>query len=431
MRTPAIFQAYQRDILPAGAELLQADDPVTIGGHRLTGRLASKGTGIVYLARDRAARLVTVRTTIAGTPEPGPVRARLRAEAACARRLPPSCTAPLLHDGTSETPPYLVNAYVEGPSLERVVDAKGPLPPAMVSALAADLAHLLAAVHDAGVVHGNLTPGNVILTPDGLRVVDFGVAQEFACSDEPADVGAAADNPGWLAPELLTGGTAGPACDVFGWGCLVTYAATGHSPHGTAPACLEALDSPLRRLVEAAVAEDPAARPSAAELGTLPAPDAADLETPPAGHRTPPSAVDPPGAAVTTTVRRPQRARARAAVSALVTAIALLIAVPAGEEHTPAPPKAQRPSAASPRVKPRRSPVSNTAAMSAYGQSAPPVRRARSALHTGSHVPRTVVSMSCSASRPGWCSMSGIRPGVGASSADGPPSWRITWSTVP
>lgn len=417
MRTPAIFQAFQRDILPADADLLQADDPVTVGGHRLAGRLASSGTGVVYLARDRGARLVTVRTTHAATPEPGPVRARLRAEAACARRLPSSCTAPLLHDGTDETPPYLISGHVEGPSLERIVDAKGSLPPAMVAALAADLARLLMAVHDAGVVHGNLTPGNVVLTQDGLRVVDFGVAQEFASSGEPAEVGAVADNPGWLAPELLTGGPPGPACDVFGWGCLVAYAATGHSPHAAVPARLDVLDPSLRRLVETAVAEDPAGRPPAADLAAAldALPDPAD---PPAITAAPaPAVVAPP----------PRRVRARAMVSALVTLAALLIAVPASEDHTPAPPDAPRADSPPQSAKPHRKPPSNTAALSAYDQPPPvPARQARSA--SRSRVPHSLVWMSCSDTRPSWCSMSGVRQ---SGPGDRPSSWRITWTSMP
>jgi serine/threonine protein kinase len=421
VRTPAIFQAFQRDILPAGADLLQADDPVTIGGHRLAGRLASSGTGVVYLARDRGARLVTVRTTHAGTPEPGPVRARLRAEAACARRLPSCCTAPLLHDGTDETPPYLVSGHVEGPSPERIVDVKGSLPPPMVAALAADLARLLADVHDAGVVHGNLTPGNVVLTQDGLRVLDFGVAQGFPSSGEPAEVGAVADNPGWLAPELLTGGPPGPACDVFGWGCLVAYAATGHSPHAAAPARLDALDPPLRRLVETAVAEDPAARPSIADLAT----DLAALPEP----ADPPTVTAAPAPAVVH--HPPRRTRARAVVSALVTLAALLIAVPAGEEHASAPPNPPRPGSSPQPTKPRRKPTSNTAALSAYDQPPVPVHRVRSAARSRFRTPRSIVWMSCSRTRPGWCSLSGVKQSGPAGSGDGPSSWRITWTSVP
>jgi serine/threonine protein kinase len=135
VKTTAILQAFKNEILPAGAQLLQADDPVEIGGHRLAGRLLSSGASVVYLARDRGAGLVTVKTTHAGTTDPGPVRARLRTEAACARRLPSCCTARLLHDGTDRTPPYLISEYLEGPSLERVIDVKGSLSPAMVGAL--------------------------------------------------------------------------------------------------------------------------------------------------------------------------------------------------------------------------------------------------------------------------------------------------------
>lgn len=419
MRTPAIFQAFQREVLPSGAELLQADDPVTIGGHRLAGRLASSGTGAVYLARDRDGRLVTVRTAPPRAADPGPVRARLRAEAACARRLPSSCGTPLIHDGTDDTPPYLVSGHVEGPSLERVIDVKGPLPAVMVTALAADLARVLAAVHDAGVVHGNLTPGNVVLTQDGLRVVDFGVAQEFASSGEPAEVGAVADNPGWLAPELLTGGPPSPACDVFGWGCLVAYAATGHSPHAAVPSRLGALEPALRRLVESAVAEDPAVRASTAEL-------AAALDAPAADPPADVAAPAPPAAA-----HGARRAPGRAVVSALVIVTALLFAIPAGEDHTPAPPEAPRPGAPPLAAKPRHRPASNKAALSAYDQPPAPVRQTRPTRRGGPRPPHTMVWMTCSSTRPGWCSLSGPSRDGPTRLGDGPPSWRITWTSVP
>jgi serine/threonine protein kinase len=415
VKTPAILQAFKNDLLPAGAQLLQADDPVEIGGHRLTGRLRSSGTGDVYLARDRGTGLVAIKTTHAGTTEPGPVRARLRSEAACSRRLPSSCTTRLLHDGTDETPPFLISEHVEGSSLERVIDVKGPLPGAMVTALATDLADALEAIHDEKIVHGNLTPANVLLTKDGLRVIDFGVAQEISTSDEPAEIGAVADNPGWLAPELLTGGPPEASCDIFGWGCLVTYAATGHTPFGGTGSGCPALDTgalarPLRRLVDAAVEEDPAGRPSAAELATRLAEPA---------DPTPADDTEEPHAAPA--VRRRRGIRTRAAVPVLAALIGALIAVPTATEHSPAPPPTAR-APSSPPKKP--APRSNTAAMSLQGAlpapSPPPKAPSRQEIQPRPRRGGTIW-MSCG----GWCAMPDSKP---TTKRPRPPGWRITWA---
>lgn len=406
MKTPAILQAFQNDVLPAGAQLLQADDPVEIGGHRLAGRLLSSGAGVVYLAHDRGSGLVTVKTGDAG-----PVRARLRTEAACARRLPSSCTARLIHDGTDQTPPFLVSEHLRGISLERVVDVKGPLPPVMVAGLAAELGQTLAAVHDAGVVHGNLTPANVLLTKDGLRVVDFGVAQEISSSGAPAEAGAAADNPGWLAPELLTGGPPTPACDVYGWGCVIAYAATGHSPPDATP--LDVLPEPLRRLVDAAVAADPADRPTAARLA-----GPVDAEPPvPAVRRDPPVVVP---------ALRRRRVRPRAVASALLTLAALLVAVPAVTGHQT--PRHAPPPVLGPPVPPKKTHgrTSNAAARSLYDAPPPAAAepsRPRSAHRSPARPPHGVVWMSCSSDRPGWCT-TGTSPSGGSRSS----GWRFTWS---
>ncbi|GAB2867358.1 hypothetical protein GCM10027176_81290 [Actinoallomurus bryophytorum] len=409
MKTPAILQAFKNDLLPADAQLLQADDPVEIGGHRLTGRLRSSGTGDVYLARGRGAGLVAIKTTHAGTTEPGPVRARLRAEAACSRRLPSSCTTRLLHDGTAETPPFLVSEHLEGPSLERVIDVKGPLPGAMVTALATDLAQALETIHDEKIVHGNLTPANVLLTKDGLRVIDFGVAQEISTSDEPAEIGAVADNPGWLAPELLTGGPPETSCDIFGWGCLVTYAATGHTPFGGTGSGCTALDTGalaghLRRMVDAAVGEDPAGRPSATELASRLA------EPPPVDDTEEPHAVPP--------VRR-RRIRTRAAVPVLAALVGALIAVPTATEHSPAPP----PTAHAPSSPPKKpAPKSNTAAMSLQGAppAPPPAPKTTSRPQSQQRSRRGTIWMSCG----GWCAMPDPKP---PAKRPRPPGWRITW----
>ncbi|MDN3354056.1 protein kinase [Actinomadura sp. DC4] len=413
MKTPAILQAFQNQILPANAQLLQADDPVEVGGHRLAGRLPSSGAGVVYLARDRAGGLVTIKTTHAGTTDHGRVRARLSAEAACSRGLPASCTARLLHDGTDRTPPYLVGEYLGGPSLERVVDVRGPLSPSAAGAFAADLAETLTTVHESGLVHGNLTPANVLLTRQGLRIVDFGVAQEISTSGEPAEIGAVADNPGWLAPELLTGGPPSPACDVFGWGCVVAYAATGHSPDATTPRDLDSLDEPVRGLVAAAVGEDLAGRPAAASLTTLLAAD-------------PPSPPDDALPEEPAPVRRPRRARSRAALGALLAVGAALFAVPSTSERpfaTP-PPRTRGPVAPPQKAHPPPKRRSNMAARSV--NDAPPPSQAAKQRGGRSLSPRLRPSappkiwMSCSNRHPGWCSLSEKPP-------DDPTGWQFSW----
>jgi hypothetical protein len=265
------------EVLPPGAEPLQAGDPPVIDGHRLTGRLASGGTSVVYLARGPEGERVALKTTRAQQADQAQARRWLRTEAACSRRLPPSCTARLLVDGSRHSPPYLVSEYVDGPSLAQYVEFLGPLDAEQLRALASALARAIAVVHEAGLIHCDLKPGNVLLAADGPRVIDFSIAQEASHSDRPADVGTVPYSPGWVAPERLSGRPAGPASDIFGWGCLIGFAATGRSPFdgedvGTGhwsvarSADLATIEEPLRALVEAALAVDPADRPSTGEI---------------------------------------------------------------------------------------------------------------------------------------------------------------------
>jgi serine/threonine protein kinase len=341
---------------------LEPDDPATIGGHRLAGRLASGGLGVTYLARDDRGGRVAVKTTHARKAEQSQARRRLRTEAACARRLPSSCTAHLLVDGTDQQPPYLISEYVEGPSLEQIVDDRGPLEPEQVRALAVAVARVLAAIHGAGLIHCDLKPANVLLATDGPRVMGFDIAQEVPAPGEPAEIGAVARSPEWMAPERLTGGPASLASDVFGWGCLVSYAATGRSPFGeadadepggrtiTQPPELNALDEPLRSLVEAALANNPADRPAAGDLvSRLGAVKHAATGEPPERstgmHSRPGTAADAvtdpgpePGAGPTPgRVRRPWWVKALIAASvpvALAAALAVVIATTGTDSHT-------------------------------------------------------------------------------------------------
>ena len=277
----ATSSASADEILPSGVRSLRPDDPAEIGGHRLLGRLGSGGMGVVYLGQDPLVGFVAVKAAhedATGDDEP---RRRLAAEAACIRQVPETCTARLLADGTARTPPYIVTEYVEGRSLADVVRKDGPLPPEQLHALAIGVGRALAAIHAAGLVHRDLKPPNVLLTPTGPRVIDFGIAHEVTAVGGPTGPGMVVGSPGWIPPERLDRQPATPASDVFGWGCLVGYAGLGRNPFGEGdhdeltrrimrePPDLDGLDDSLRSLVEEALAKDPSARPSAADLLAL------------------------------------------------------------------------------------------------------------------------------------------------------------------
>ncbi len=250
METTSDSGALGGNVLPVGVQPLQPGDPASVGGHRLTGRLSRGESTTVYLGRDSRGDLVAIKTTLAR--DSSQVARRLRAQASAAQRLPAFCTAALLVDGSDQSPPYLVSEYVEGPSLEEFVAEMGPLEPSRLTALAAALAEALAAIHSVGVVHRGLRPTDVLLAADGPRVIGFSV------SDTPAGTA--------LEPVRTSPKPDGdPRSDVFAWGRVIGYAATGRNPV-THPAALDSVSEPVRSLVAAALADDPAARPAAQDL---------------------------------------------------------------------------------------------------------------------------------------------------------------------
>ena len=264
---------------------LEPGDPSRVGRYVLSGRLGAGGMGTVYLARaEGGGPLVAVKVVhpeLAGDPE---FRARFTDEVAAARRVAPFCTARVVDADTSARSPYLVTEFVDGVPLSVAVADGGPLDESTLHGVAMGVAAALSAVHAAGVVHRDLKPGNVLLSLSGPRVIDFGIARARDMARQHTQAGMLVGTPGWMAPEQFRGGTVGPAADVFSWGSLVAYAATGRNPwaagasgpslppaeqahrilHG-APA-LDGLTGPLRRLVESALVKDPARRPTARQL---------------------------------------------------------------------------------------------------------------------------------------------------------------------
>ncbi|MFF8834233.1 serine/threonine-protein kinase [Streptomyces sp. NPDC015130] len=270
-------------------EPLNAEDPVGIGPFRLIGRLGVGGMGRVFLARSAGGRTVAVKVVHAELAAQEEFRRRFAREVAALERVGGTGTAPVLGSDTSARAPWVAIGYVPGPSLRTVVgDEYGPLPPATVRALASGLARALVHIHDAGLVHRDLKPSNVLLTVDGPRLIDFGIARAV---DTVADgggltsTGAVVGSPGFMSPEQVRGDRVTPTSDVFCLGSVLAYAATGRSPFGTADSGVHATmfriahDEPdltdlapeLSGLIRACLAKDPEARPSAAEIvETLP-----------------------------------------------------------------------------------------------------------------------------------------------------------------
>ncbi|MEO3764291.1 bifunctional serine/threonine-protein kinase/ABC transporter substrate-binding protein [Streptomyces sp. B8F3] len=261
---------------------LLPSDPAHLGGNRLLGRLGAGGMGVVYLARTRAGAPAAVKVIQPEYAEQPEFRARFRREAASARRVASPWVVPVLDADTEAVAPWLATAFVPGPSLAEAVTACGPLPGRGVRVLGKVLARAVAAVHDAGLVHRDLKPGNVLLALDGPRLIDFGIARPTAAEEtELTSDSMVVGTPGFLSPEQARARQVGPASDVFSLGCVLAYAATGRPPFGTGAADallyrtvhdeadLDGLaDEGLRALLVRCLAKDPDGRPTAAGLDT-------------------------------------------------------------------------------------------------------------------------------------------------------------------
>ncbi|MBO2446738.1 MFS transporter [Actinomadura barringtoniae] len=275
---------------------LRPGDPERLGEYELAGRLGEGGQGVVFEGRGPEGERVAVKLLRAQFTSDASARARFVREIEAAERVAGFCTAQVLDADSEGDQPYIVSEFVPGRSLQELVREEGPRTGGELYRLAIGTATALAAIHEAGIVHRDFKPPNVLMGPDGPRVIDFGIAKALDATGTMTShvVG----TPAYMAPEQVAGAVVGPHTDIFAWAATVLYAATGRSPFGndTIPAVmhrvlhadpdLSALPQQLAGLVAACLSKDPGRRPSAPQLllhlldhqGAAPAGAAAMLE---------------------------------------------------------------------------------------------------------------------------------------------------------
>jgi len=256
------------------------DERQPLGGrYALRGRLGRGATATVYLAEDlHLGRTVAIK--LFGEASPVSDRDRRRHEARVLASIRHPAIATLFDAHLDDDPPYLVLEYVPGPTLSDVL-AAGPLPAARVRLLGAAVAAGLARAHDAGIVHRDVKPANILLPEDRRdgagRLVDFGIAQSPAAPPSH-DPGSVLGSASYLSPEQACGEEVGPASDVYSLGLVLLEALTGRPafPGSSAPAIAARLFAPPpldapevaedAPLLARMTAREPADRPAAAEV---------------------------------------------------------------------------------------------------------------------------------------------------------------------
>jgi len=256
---------------------LKAGDPELVGGYRLLGRLGTGGMAQVFLGASPGGRKVAVKLVRPEYSDDAEFRRRFAREIAAARQVGGFHTAAVVDADPDADPPWMVTAYIPGPSLLEAVGQNGPLDRAQVRELGAALAEGLTAIHACGLIHRDLKPGNIILGPDGPRIIDFGVART-ANASSLTTVNALIGTYSYMAPEQLGRKQVTSSSDLFALGGVLVFAATGHGPFDadelpavigrilSEPPDLAPLTGSLRDTLAACLEKDPEKRPGLADL---------------------------------------------------------------------------------------------------------------------------------------------------------------------
>ncbi|SDS90656.1 serine/threonine-protein kinase [Actinopolymorpha singaporensis] len=204
----------------------------TLGRYRLEELLSRGGMGEVWRAHDSTlGRPVAVKLLHAGVTEAGD-RERFVREARAAAQLSHRNVVAVFDVGEWSGRPFLVMELLDGRTLAAILAARGPLPPDDVRDLGAQAAAGLHAAHQAGVVHRDVKPSNLVRTQDGsLKVVDFGIARVLdEASTRLTRTGTIVGTASYLAPEQVRGRSADARSDLYALGCVLYQLLTGRTP---------------------------------------------------------------------------------------------------------------------------------------------------------------------------------------------------------
>jgi tRNA A-37 threonylcarbamoyl transferase component Bud32 len=355
-----------------------AHDGLIAGRYRLVAPMGGGGTATVYRGLDT---LLDLEVAVKELPLAPAADAGLRAEAIERVFREARAAARIHHPGVAEVydvvsgedSPYIVMQLIKGRPLAELIAEQGPLPPHEVAEIGRQVLAALVAGHVVGVLHQDLEPGNVMITPDGQAVLTaFGAAG--TASDPPVTpTRTVLGRPGYLAPERANGMPATPAADLWSLGAILYAALSGQGPfddRDDALATLSAIagedpphlvgDGSLYEIVNALLRRDPAGRPAFHEIAR--ALDAAAANAPvtadPPAATSPPAATGPPAAEALPpgppspgaqagrdeggTVRADRRARASLILTAVaglgLVAVAVFVFVPDASHFAQAPP---------------------------------------------------------------------------------------------
>ena len=203
---------------------LETGDPRALGRFELLARLGEGGQGVVYLGRGTGPGEERVAVKVLRSTVDASILQRLARELDAVHKVQPFVTARVIEASTEGERRYIVSEFIDGPSLQERVDERGPLPEGELLRLAVGTATALTAIHGAGVMHRDFKPANVLLGPDGPRVVDFGIARLI---DAATMTSGLIGTPAYIAPEQLAGARPTSAVDIFAWAVTMIFAATG------------------------------------------------------------------------------------------------------------------------------------------------------------------------------------------------------------